>query len=405
MHRAVAFRSKRIGSASNNRRGLMAVLLLFSLVVLLGMGALALNRAWLTSHQVLLRQACEAAAIAAAEQLHDPTPGDTSAAAQTAAQARATAAMTQAKKFFALNSSAVIQTTTGNSDLVARWCLDPIDPGATSTAWTGAGSVNSLAVRGVRRVSFSQAVTVWFGGFFGVSRAEPAATAQATMDQRIYGFHPWGDDVVAVPMVALLVPSTITWPPAATGASIAFSDAYTVDSRTGAVTTGADGIGEITLHVAMNDGSPPSQGDCGWISLPTSTTNFPWLAAQIESGLEAVDLAGIGGSFALAADGTLSLPLTSAPSNAQNELLRTALLNIRGQKRVWPIGAYAATQSQNATTSCTVTGFVAGCVVDCVPTAGGLDIVVQACTIQTCTGLLRNGMAENPWIGKVILNE
>ena len=54
---------------------------------------------------------------------------------------------------------------------------------------------------------------------------------------------------------------------------------------------------------------------------------------------------------------------------------------------------------------CQVTGFVGGCVVDCSRTADCLIIVVQACTIQTCTGLLRSGTARNPWIGKLILNE
>jgi hypothetical protein len=51
-----------------------------------------------------------------------------------------------------------------------------------------------------------------------------------------------------------------------------------------------------------------------------------------------------------------------------------------------------------------VTGFAAGSVVDCSRNGNMMSIVVQACTIQTCTGLLRNGMARNPWIGKLILN-
>ena len=75
MSEASAGCPKRIRPALGARRGAMAVLLLATLVVLLGVGAVALNLTWLTSHKVELREACDAAALAGAAQLLDPDPG------------------------------------------------------------------------------------------------------------------------------------------------------------------------------------------------------------------------------------------------------------------------------------------------------------------------------------------
>jgi hypothetical protein len=44
-------------------------------------------------------------------------------------------------------------------------------------------------------------------------------------------------------------------------------------------------------------------------------------------------------------------------------------------------------------------------VVNCSRDNAAIAIVVQGCTLQTATGLLRNNMARNPWIGKIILNQ
>jgi hypothetical protein len=400
---------KRIRPASEARRGAMALLVLGALVVLLGVGSLALNLTWLTSHQVQLRQACEAAALAGAVQLLDPAPGISPSTSDPAAATRVALATEQARTFFAPNSSAVLQLTGINPDLVAGWREDPTMPRNPTTPqnpalpqdpalpqgyftpWTGAGPVNSLLVRGVRRRSDGRAVTVWFGNFFGIGHAEPAAAAIASIDQRIYGFRPV--DFVAVPMAPLLAPSTIQWPSGGPGTAGTLPDNYSVAPRTGAVTSGPDGVAEITLQT-------PGAGS--WLALPTATTDFTLLATQVRDGLKSSDLSGMGGQLALGPDGTLLIPPAAAPVAAQTDALQAALLAIRGQKRIWPIGTLVTVGGQ---TLCQVTGFVAGCVVDCSGNANSLTIVVQACTIQTCTGLLRSGTTRNPWIGKLILNE
>ena len=240
---------KRIRPALGTRRGAMAILLLVGLVVFLGLGAVALNLTWLTSHKVELRRACEAAALAGAAQLLDPSAGTASSATDAATAARVLTATGQAGTFFAANSPAILQTTGVDPDVVAGWCEDPTSPHALFLPWTGTGPVNSLFVRGVRRRSNGQAVVLWFGHLFGVGSAEPGAAAMATMDQRIYGFRPL--DLVPVPMVPLLVPATSQWPSGGAGTAGSLPDNYSVAPRTGAVGAGADGVAEITLLCAL----------------------------------------------------------------------------------------------------------------------------------------------------------
>jgi hypothetical protein len=386
---------------SQPRRGAVAMLLPLVLTVLVGVGALALNLTWLSSHQTQLRQASEAAALAGAAQLLDPAPDATPSAPDPAAAARVAAATVQAKAFFAANSAATLQTTSGNPDIVAGWSDDPTVPHGLVTPWTGVGPVNALSVRGIRRRNLGQGVLLWFGGLLGHKDAEPAAAATASMDQRICGFRPVG--VVNVPMVPLLVAPTDQWPSSVPGTATGLPDHYAVAPRTGTVGAGPDGVAEIALHVAVpGDSLPPGEANARWLALPAAPVDFASVGRQIAQGLSAGDLAAAGGELVLDPDDTVLSAADSAPNASETAALRTALLAIRGQKRIWPIGNLVTVGDE---TSCQVTGFVAGCVVDCTFDGESLDIVVQACTIQTCTGVLRSGMARNPWIGKLILNE
>jgi hypothetical protein len=379
----------------------VTILLLVSLVLLLGVGALALNMAWLASHQVQLRQACESAALAGAAQLLDPAPGTASSEPDPATSARVALATEQAEIYFSVNSSAVLQTTGDDPDLGGGWREDPTIPRGQFVRWTGDGPVNSFFVRGVRRKTDGQGVILWFGNFFGVASAEPAASASASMDQRIYGFRPV--KFVHVPMVPLLAPSSLPWPSSATGSAAGQPDNYSVDLRTGTVSSGPDGVAEITLRVPLgSDSSPSNPSSANWLSLTGGTTTSQVLELQVAQGLDSSDLAAIGGQFALGEDGTLSVPVAPAYGSQDGAGLQAALLAIRGQRRIWPLGSLVAASDPP---SCQVTGFVAGCVVDCSVEMDSLTVVIEACSIQTCTGLMRSGTARNPWIGKLILNE
>jgi hypothetical protein len=387
--------SRRFGCARRGRRGVVALLVIVAAVAILAIGSLALNASWLSGHKLELRRACEAAALAGAAQLLDPAPdaGDDEAAA-----ARVAAATAQARAFFAANSSAVLKTGGPDPDVVAGWCADPTLPGQTLSAWTGAGPVNALFVRGVRRRSNGQAVGLLFGGLFSIHDAEPADAAVASMDQRVYGFRPV--QFVTVPLVPLLAATTtVQWPSSVPAAAGDLPDNHSIDPHTRTVSAGPDSVPEITLRIPLAGGSLAADRVTGGWLLLGGDADYTAIPRQITAGVNSDDLAGLGGELALSAGGSLDVPAALTPDASQATALQAALLASRGQPRVWPLG------SLSTGGSCQVTGFAAGCVVDCTVTADALEIVVQPCTIQTCTALLRSGTARNPWIGKLILNE
>jgi len=329
--------------------------------------------------------------------LLDPgaTPSDPAAADRVAT------AQQQAGVFFNANSDAVLRTTGPDPDVVAGWVDDPTLPGSVFTAWTGSGPVNTVLVRGVRRQSVGQAVALWFGGMFGIARAEPAAAARASIDQQVYGFRP--DGPALVPLVPLLVDAQSTWPLAVPAAQPPGQDAFSVDPRTGAVTAGPDGLAEITLRIVGSSGYvPPGGASANWLSLAGTATDFGLLAQQAADGLAPADLAAWGGSFALGSDTALWTYGAATPNLAQTQDLQATLLAIRGQKRIFPIGTYFPSAGQPMGQ---VEGFVAGCVVDCQLDQDAILLVVQACTVETSTALVAAGWGNNPWIGKVVLNE
>jgi hypothetical protein len=378
------------------------VFLLVTLVVFIGVGALALNWTWMSSHQFHLQRACEAAVLAGAAELLDPTAGTTPPLPDTAAQARIAAATERARTFFTPNSNTILQTTGPDSDIVAGWCETPTEPRAIVKRWAGTGPVNSVSVRAVRRRSNNQAIVMWFGNLFGQSDAEPAAAATASMDQRIYGFRPL--EYLAIPMVPLMVSTGTLWPSGGVGVAAGMADNYTVAPRTGAVSAGPDQIGEITIYTPLQGGTtPPNQALGTWIRFPNLANDYILLAGQIQLGIDDAELHTMGGQLALApTNNILNIPAVNAPTVSQADPLVAALLAIRGKKRIWPIGNLVAGVDGP---TCQITGFVAGRVVNCSRDNAAIAIVVQGCTLQTATGLLRNNMARNPWIGKIILNQ
>lgn len=400
----------------------MTVLLLLGLAVFLAFAALALNLTWLSCQQVRLRQACQSAALAGAAELMDPAPDvplTADAVVETASgvvdpltAARVASAQQQALSFAARNGAILQSSANGapasdpGEDLVAGWVDDPPTPGSDFKPWSGTEPVNSLLVRAVRRRSRGDAVTLWFGSLFGIADAEPAAAARASIDQRVYGFRPAGH--VRVPLVPLLVFSGSRWPSSVPGAEAGGEDSYWVDPRTGEVQPGADGIGEITLRTGLAWVAPPgdqaaAQQNACWLCLTGDKANPGPLTQQVLQSLAAGDLVALGGQFALGDGG--GLPLAAAPAAVAGQLagLQQALLAIRGQKRIWPLGSLVAPADQG---ECRVEGFAAGCVVDCrQETESSLAVVVQPCTLRTCTALVGSGAARNPWIGKLILSE
>jgi len=391
--------------------------LVFALGTVLALIALALNSASLSTHRVQLQAACEAAALAGAAELMDPGHlyADGSSGYPSAAQ-RVARARERAARFAAHNGVAgkplllaANETNDVHGDLLVGWVEDPTSLDSPLVPWTGTGPVNSLRVQATRSHLRGNPVAMWFGRILGASDTDIVATARATVDQRVYGFRPMGHvRVPLVPMAILCfdgadVQTSQTPKPVAPGSA----DRFTVDPLSGHVRRGRDGIAEIELRVCLVAESPTDSaaraGNASLLSLNGRGLDFALLQEQIARGLTAEDLENLGGELALDHDGRRRLAGIELWNTGQLNKLGRALLDVRGQKRIWPTGRRGSDWGNSA--ACEIEGFLAGSVVDAyLETDSCLTIVVQPCLLQTCTALVGTGRDHNPWIGKLVLD-
>jgi hypothetical protein len=127
------------------------------------------------------------------------------------------------------------------------------------------------------------------------------------------------------------------------------------------------------------------------------------LAIQIHAGLGDDDLSRLGGRFIPGVASAIPVSARRISDSGLLAVLREALWETRGQKRIWPLGIVRG--EGNATDqSCQILGFAAGQVVDGVDgDAGTFELVIQPCWLQTPTALVGAGNPHNPWIGKLVL--
>jgi hypothetical protein len=398
-----AFSKRRSRDAAGPRRsGLVTALLLVSMPVLLGLLALVLNLGWLDGRRQQLQAASDAAALAGVRELMDPSvlylnhqdPGSTAGRVAQAASASA--------QFAAANGVTLLLPPSGtppaspfNFDVVVGWVDDPTSIGSPLAPWTGTNAVNTVLARSLRAQSRGDAVPLWLGSLFGISHADVAAAARATVDQRVYGFRPAGaTPVPLVPLLVLLDPTS-----QGTTNFLGTQDNYAVDPVTGAVSAGTDGIPELTLYAGD---AVPGAASLGLMSLTAAAPDIGTIAGQIVANLGPQDLQALGGQFSLATGG--ALPVTAAPAQGNDVLtsLQQALSTISGQRRIWPLGV--ATQTAGVT-SYQVIGFAAGRVTNATfASATQLAVVVEPCLLWTTTALTAAGQPRNPWIGKLTLN-
>lgn len=407
------------------RSGLSSVLLLLLLGTLLALTALVLDLARLSHQHLEMEVTAEAAALAGAVELMDPMPLGSrrhaigvgfsgSASHGHLVSERVARAKEQALAFAARNVSVpgplVLDANGKNAadgDVVAGWVEEPTRLGCELTVRTGKGPVNSLLVRAERSHNRHLPMTLWFGQLVGLHHADLVATVRATVDQRVYGFRPVGH--VRVPLVPILVSTELgrrVWPLAVPVSTVdSAGDRFAVDERTAHVRLASDGIPEVILRIgpcsAPSDSPVPGDGIAArLLVLNGSQMNRGAVHNQIVHGLAPDDLALLGGQFTLSAGGVLRLPTGSLDDDVDG--LRRALMAIRGQSRIWPLGALIAGSNEGG--CCDVFDFAAGCVVDCRREADScLLVVVQPSLRQTCTAMVGPGR-RNPWIGKLMLS-
>jgi hypothetical protein len=404
-------------------------MLLFAMPVLFGFAALAIDLAMVQYARQELQIGVDAAALAGAAALMEAAPppswadggrrevirGESNFMAR---QRQVAAARDEATRYAARNpvlyrpiSLATNRRNFRDGDVNIGWVEDPRDLACEMTPPNGAGPVNSVSVRGAQTRHRGNPVSLWFGRAVGFAHMDVLAAARATVDQRLYGFRPLG--TVQAPLVPVLVECTDAelaqhgrnnWPRPIAGRR-EDNDRFSVDVRSGDIQLGSDGIPEFTMLIGRSkwnkSRAETRRGIARVLMIDGEQSDDARIQRQILSGLNTDDLVSFGGQFALTEEGRLGVT-EAAVNTLQLAELRQSLLAIRGQKRAWPLGARSPDSTGD--TQCEVTGFAAGCVIDCRQESNSsLAIVVQPCWLQTCTALTRQGEERNPWIGKLMM--
>jgi len=90
----------------------------------------------------------------------------------------------------------------------------------------------------------------------------------------------------------------------------------------------------------------------------------------------------------------------SCARNPDFAALHAALQQMIGKPRVFALGALSR-RDQKADGN--LLKFAAGVIVESQFAESSLTILVQPVAMNSCTGIVRSGAEQNPWIGKVVL--
>ncbi len=393
------------------QRGSVSIYLVLAMVVLTGSLALTVDTGFVWQAYGQLQFAADAAALAAAAELMDPTvlyAQDPSPEVQSVLrEQRIAAARQQALTLAALNSAdgspVRLDANPANrieGDVVLGW-VESADSSGQLVPWPAVEEVNSVLIHARRSRAGGDPVAFRFARALGLDGADVEPTARASLDQRVCGVRPAGHVRVPLMPLAILTPNGTTgedfW------RSLPGEDRYTVQTRSGQVQRSPDGIPEYALVF-----DPQSTGTSASVRLARFSTADPAspgaasVAERILRGYTAADLAYFDGQLALDPQGLLLVPGASAAETADAPPLQT-LLAVRGQPRIWLLGTELPSATEVPVLA--VGDFLAACVVDVDEDVDGrLTIHLQPCLLQTATALVRAGQQRNPWIGKLVLN-
>lgn len=417
-------RQSSLSRATRRAQGIVSLATLLTLTVLLGLAALAIDMALLAHQQRQLQAGCEAAALAGASMLMDrsllprnlqslelPLPSDKLFAERQILLARAQAIRFAGANHVAGEKLALRDNPRNAPDgpLVVGWLAAPTNPQEKLIPWRGAGPYNALQVRYERSLSLGNAFSMRFGRWLGIASLDTQVTTIAAIDQRIYGFRPTRSSAVPLlPIMALPDGSPDAWLNQVSASVTRHSDRFGVESPSTRLLSESDGVPEVVLRLpAMATSASltdPAREATAWLlPIGEQPTNSTLLAAQIRDGMIAADLASLGGAFALGEDNSLLLPQQRRHATDALRHVHAALLEIRGQRRIIPLGMPVV---QEGATFYEVRDFAAGLVVEAVLQSDGmLQITLQPTLMQTPTALVRDGQPRNAWLGKLVVTE
>jgi putative Flp pilus-assembly TadE/G-like protein len=279
--------------------------------------------------------------------------------------------------------------------------------------------------------------------FFHMDAADVVATATAVLDRDVIGFRPNGNKPLPIAPLGILSDPTFAnedaWEsqvvmPLLTpdGGGV---DQFVFDRHqrnflaVGDQVTVGDGIPEMHVHIPLTDQPTVSEDEPNGCLLQIGDANWDILCRQFTLGVTKQDLSELDGQFSLAWDNRLYLPgHLQAPgiNDAHLGTLLNALktLQLTGESRIWPLYGTVQRNHPNGEGVAVIQGFVAARLVSADLDAVGegtekdpkrqeLKLILQPCMISTGTALTDASRRHanpavdihNPYICKVRLVE
>lgn len=383
----------------NTRRGGVIVPVAVSLTVIVGMAAVAVDLSRLNMVRAQLQACADAAALAGDSALLRETRLRGTTHLQTVLANARVAVADFVQRNPVMGRALSIDPNHGNNptgDIVIGYLSNPADRTAP-LVFTDPNRFNSIRVRVRCDDARNGAIALTFARLLGHQRSELGAAATATFPDGVVGFR-----VTQRTGNAQLLPFALhenRWATLMQTAPNSSNDKYTYNPDTGAVSCGSDGIPELNMYPGSGATQLPP-GNFGTVDIGNPNNSTADLARQIRYGVNAADLAYLGGELRLGPDGTLRLNGDTGLSAG----IKDDLAAVRGQPRAIPI--FRSVSGQGNNTYFTVTGFV-GIRIMAVQLTGSMSnkhVLVQPAMVVDDAAITQPGGNSTYVYGQVMLS-
>lgn len=269
---------------SLRRRGAVVALVALMMPVMVGMLAVGVDFAVVTTARAQMQTACDAAALAGAKSLanEDRLRSNVSMTTQIATAQGNALLLASANRVLGVKPVLKFVTGTAEGADVVVGYLDPKDTtSAGPDPKAAASTYNAVRVTGRRDADHGGLVPGFFSGFFGSNGFTIQTTATATAHPyAIKGFTPTANNRARILPIVMHKDQYAQMKAGTTG------DSYSYNPTTGAVTSGSDGVKESVVYPVKAG----LAGNWGTINFGTSNNSTATLGDQIRNGVTAAQM-------------------------------------------------------------------------------------------------------------------
>jgi Flp pilus assembly protein TadG len=313
----------------NHRRGAIAPLAAFFMIVILAITAFAVDIGYILVAQSDLQRSADAAAHAAVLELRASNLEIASSEARSVAQQYAST-----NKI--INCSATVDANLNNADRTGDILVGRIDVTQPRSAMTfdHADEANAVRVRIRRNDSRNGSLSLFFARMLGVRSISLESSATAAVINSVSGF-----EIAKNGENAPILPITVHedhWRESLEEPE----DSWAYDPVSGSVSPGSDQVPEVVIF----PNETGSSGNLGTLNIGTSSNSTSFLGNQIRNGVSQADMDYHGGTLELNSSG--ELPLSGNPGLSAG--IKDDLAAIAGKPLVIPIYRNVSGNGNNA---------------------------------------------------------